>query len=99
MKNVMYLTIAMSLLATAASARTVYYPQEACAEIVSSEYSTGGGDSSFELFEVLCKSAKGEYVALITSWTSAAGMFGFGRAFHETEIKLVPYDGTELKAE
>lgn len=99
MKQLLSLTVAMSLLATASFARTIYYPQEACAEIMSSEYSTGGGDSSFELFEVLCKSAKGEYVALITSWGSAAGMLGWGRAFHETEIKLVPYDGTELKAE
>jgi hypothetical protein len=99
MKQLLSLTVAMSLLATASFARTIYYPQEACAEIMSSEYSTGGGDTAFELFEILCKSADGKYTAFITSWTSAAGFLGFGRAFHETQIDLIPYNGTELRSD
>lgn len=82
----------------AANGKTINYPRDACAEIVSSEYSTGGGDTAFELFEILCKSKDGTYTSFITSWTSAAGMLGWGRAFHETEINLVPYDGKELVA-
>lgn len=80
-------------------AKTVYYPREACAEIVSSEYSTGGGDSSIEIFEILCKSADGKYTSFITSWGSAAGLLGWGRAFHEERIDLVPYDGDKLKVD
>ena len=99
MKKVFILSAAMSLLSTAAMAKTIYYPEAACAEIVSSEYSTGGGDTAFELFEILCKSSDGKYTAFITSWTSAAGFLGFGRAFHEQQIDLVPYNGTELRSD
>lgn len=83
----------------AVEAKTVLYPREACAEIVSAEYSTGGGDKAFELYEILCKSHDGVYTTFITSWTSAAGFLGWGRVFHETEINLVPYEGKELIAQ
>lgn len=99
MKKLLSLTAAMSLLATASFARTVYYPRESCAEIVSSEYSTAGGDSSFQLYEIMCKDKEGKYTTFITSWVSASSFFGLGRAFHETQIDLVPYDGQELKAD
>ena len=84
---------------TAADAKTVYYPKNACAEIVSAEYSTGGGDSAIELYEILCKSADGKYTSFVTSWGSAAGLLGWGRAFHEEVINLIPYDGDKLTAE
>lgn len=87
------------MLASPALAKTIYYPREACAEIVSSEYSTGGGDTAFELFEILCKSKDGVYTSFITSWTSAAGYFGLGRVFHEEQINLVPYDANQLRVE
>ena len=96
-------TIVLSaLLVTAASvaeARTVYYPQNACAEIVSAEYSTGGGDTAYELYEILCKDANGKYTSFVTSWVSVSGMFGLGRAFHEEVISLVPYDGATLTSD
>lgn len=82
-----------------ANAKTIYYPATACAEIVSAEYSAGNGDTMFEQYEILCKSADGKYTSFIASWGSVAGAFGFGRAFAETEINLVPYDGSELKAD
>lgn len=90
--------IATALLATAApaAARDVFYPERYCAEIVSSEYSTGGGDSSFEMFEILCRDAQGNYRAFITSWASVAGFFGLGRVAHETQINLIPHSGEEL---
>lgn len=93
------LATALVFAGTSAFAKTVYYPEKYCAEIVSSEYSTGGGDSAFELFEILCKSADGKYTSFITSWTSVAGFFGMGRVAHEEVINLVPYDGATLKAE
>jgi hypothetical protein len=83
--------------ATTANAKDILYPQEACAEIVSSEYSTGNGDTSWEQFEILCKSADGRYTSFITSWASAAGFLGFGRVAHETQINLIPYDGKDLR--
>lgn len=85
--------------AVAANAKTIYYPQQACAEIISSEYSTGGGDTAVELFEILCKSEDGVYTSFITSWTSAAGFMGWGRVFHEERIDLVPYDGNSLRVD
>lgn len=87
------------LTATPLSAKTIYYPREHCAEIISSEYSTGGGDTSFEMFEILCKSKDGQYTAFVASWTSAAGFFKLGRVFHEDVIKLVPHDGNKLKVD
>lgn len=87
------------LAASVANAKVVLYPRAACAEIVSSEYSTGGGDSAFELYEILCKSSEGNYTTFITSWSTAAGFLGFGRAFHETKISLEPHDGPDLVVE
>lgn len=98
MKNVLY-TAGFILAASQANAVTVYYPEAYCAEIVSSEYSTAGGDSSFQLYEIMCKDKEGKYTTFITSWVSASSFFGLGRAFHETRIDLVPYDGQELTTE
>lgn len=87
-----------SSVVTSASAKDILYPREACAEIVSSEYSTGGGDSAFEMFEILCKSDDGSYTTFVTSWTSVSGFLGLGRVAYESRINLIPYDGRELKA-
>jgi hypothetical protein len=87
----------VSFTATTASAKDILYPQEACTEIVSAEYSTGGADTSFSQFEILCRSADGRYTVFVTSWATAAGVFGFGRIAHETQINLIPYDGRELR--
>lgn len=86
-------------MATPALGKTVYYPRESCAEIVSSEYSTGNGNSSLELFEILCKSDTGIYTSFITSWSSAAGLIGWGRVFHEERFDFVPYNGNKLKVD
>ena len=86
-----------SLVATSATAKDILYPREACAEIVSAEYSTGGADTSFSQFEILCRSADGRYTAFVTSWATVSGFLGFGRVGHETQINLIPYDGSELR--
>lgn len=78
---------------------TVYYPREHCAEIVSAEYSTGGGDSGIQMYEILCKSKDGKYTTFVTDWVSVAGLFGLGRLSYEEVINLVPYDGNTLKTE
>lgn len=82
-----------------AVAETAYYPQVACAEIVSSEYSTGGGDSAYQMLEILCKDANGKYTTFVTNWMTAAGFLGIGRVFYVERFDYVPYDGTVLKVE
>jgi hypothetical protein len=97
--NKILISALFTLIATAANAKTVYYPEAACKEILSSEYSTGGGDSSWEMYEILCRDADGRYTTFVTSWASVAGFFGMGRIAYEETINLVPYNGTILKAE
>lgn len=98
MKNVMTAAI-LVMMASTANARTVYYPAAACAEIVSAEYSTAGGDSAIQLYEILCKDSNGKYTTFVTDWSSASSFFGLGRIFYEDVINLVPYDGDKLQAE
>ena len=97
--NKILISALFTLIATAANAKTVYYPETACKEILSSEYSTGGGDSSWEMYEILCRDADGRYTTFVTSWASVAGFFGMGRVAYEETINLVPYNGTILKTE
>lgn len=54
------LSMAFIVVGTVASARTVYYPEQFCTEILSSEYSTGNGDSAVEQLETLCKDDQGK---------------------------------------
>lgn len=97
MKN---LLIASLILLTAtpafAGTKTVYYPQEACAEILSQEYSTGGGDTVFQILEILCKDAEGNYTGFAVSWGSAAGFLGMGRVGMVDKFIYTPYDGDTL---
>lgn len=93
------LIVSLISFAAPAFAKTIYYPQKYCAEIVSAEYSTGSGDTAYSQYEILCKSTDGKYTTFQAEWATAAGMFGLGRVFSETRIDLVPYDGEELKSE
>lgn len=97
--NKILISALFTLIATTANAKTVYYPEAACKEILSSEYSTGGGDTSWEMYEILCRDADGRYTTFVTSWASVAGFFGMGRIAYEETINLVPYNGAILKAE
>jgi hypothetical protein len=99
MNKLILSTVLAALVAAPVSAKTVYYPKEYCAEILSSEYSTGGGDSSFNMFEILCKDAQGKYRTLVTSWVTVSGFLGFGRVAFDEVIELKPYDGKTLKSE
>ena len=88
-----------AMLATTASAKTVYYPKSSCDEIVSQEYSTGGGDKMFQILEILCKDESGKYTGFVATWGSAAGFFGMGRIASETRFDYVPYEGNKLKVD
>lgn len=99
MNKLILSTILAAAIAAPVSAKTVLYPKEYCAEILSSEYSTGGGDSSFNMFEILCKDASGKYRAFVTSWGTVSGFLGIGRISFDEVIELKPYDGKTLTTE
>lgn len=98
MKTVI-LAAALIVTGFAAEARNVYYPKDACNEIVSAEYSTAGGDSAIQLYEILCKDSSGNYTTFVTDWSSASSFFGLGRVFYENQINLIPYDGENMTSE
>lgn len=97
MNKLIVSTVLAAIIAAPASAKTVLYPEKYCSEILSSEYSTGGGDSSFNMFEILCKDAQGNYRAFVTSWTTASGWLGLGRVIYDEVIELQPYNGELLQ--
>jgi hypothetical protein len=73
---------------------TVFYPKDTCAEIISQEYSTGGGKSAFHVLEILCRDAEGNYTGLVDSWGSLTGAIGFGRIKVIERFKYVAVPGT-----
>lgn len=84
MKRIAFLMVTASLLAQPVAAgtpkvATVYYPKAECAEIVSQEYSTGGGNASLHMLEILCRNDEGSYVGFVASWSSISNVFGLGR--------------------
>jgi hypothetical protein len=97
--NKILIAALIATFATSAGAKTIYYPAAACTEILSSEYSTGGGNTAWEMFEILCRDVDGKYTAFVTSWASVAGFLGFGRLAHEEVITLVPHNGNKLKVD
>lgn len=101
MNKVMGLALAFVVAGSAAHAESkkVYYPQSACAQIVSQEYSTGGGNTTWQMLEILCVDDVGKYTGFVTSWGSAAGFLGFGRLGAESRFDYIPYDGNELKVD
>jgi hypothetical protein len=99
MNKLILSTVLATIIAAPASAATVFYPEKYCAEILSSEYSTGGGDTAFNMFEILCKDAEGNYRTFVTSWATASGWLGLGRIIYDEVIELKPYDGEVLQAQ
>ena len=99
MNKLILSTLLAVIIAAPVSAKTVLYPEKHCAEILSSEYSTGGGDSSFNMFEILCKDASGNYRSFVTSWTTASGWLGLGRLIYDEVLELKPYNGEVLQAQ
>ncbi len=99
MNKLILSTLFAVIVAAPVSAKTILYPEKYCTEILSSEYSTGGGDSSFNMFEVLCKDASGNYRAFVTSWATASGWLGIGRLIYDEVIELKPYNGEVLQAQ
>jgi hypothetical protein len=82
-----------------AEGETINYPRAACTEIVSSDFSAPGGESSVNIYEILCKDSSGKYTTFTTTWQTAGSFFGLGRYTSPERIDLVPYDGNVLSIE
>ena len=82
-----------------ADTKTVYYPEKACDQIVSQEYSTGGGDTMWQYVEILCEDSEGNYTGFVAKWGSGAGMLGLGRLAMVDKFVYKPYSGSKLKVE
>jgi len=67
----------------------VDYPSY-CVNIENDEYSTGGGDSIFEIMEVGCRTKDNIYVKYLVSNVLPGGFFGAGRLNFPVRILYVP---------
>lgn len=101
MNRVLYIASVIAMFAgpVFADTLTVYYPERHCAEILSQEYSTGGGETAWQILEILCRDSDGNYNGFVDSWASAAGFFGMGRLAIPDRFQYVPYDGDTLRVE
>lgn len=96
MKNILLSIPLIMLAGTAMADTTIVYPQDKCVEIVGTDYSAPGGDSSTYIFELLCKDAEGTHRVFVTTWKTTGAFFGLGRAAASTVITLEPGDVTNL---
>jgi hypothetical protein len=78
---------------------TIKYPQDACDEIVSQEYSTGGGDTVVQSVEILCRDKSGRYTGFVAGKGSISGYFKLGRFTMPDRFNYVPYSGSTLLIE
>lgn len=85
----MKLTILLLLSILSAQALSAKCTVPMSCEIISSEFSTGGGDKLLVLMEVDCKKADGTINKYIHQKASAAGLLGFGRWVTPEKITFV----------
>lgn len=95
MKSITIASI-VALFATPAIAETmtVVYPAKLCTEIVGSDFSSPGGDSSRYTFELMCKDETGAYRIFMTNWMTGSSFLGFSRAATPDVIRLVPSENS-----
>ena len=104
-RHKLYISVmALSIFATSAVAngkRTVLvkYPEKYCDEIVSQEYSTGGGKTPIQLLEILCKDSEGSYRGFVGQLGSSSGLFGLGRYSYIKTFIYQPHQGERLVLE
>ncbi len=92
------LTLISLLLFTApsyASTAECYVPKEC--KIVSSEFSTGGGDKAFYITEVDCQQEDGMIVKYVDTEFSIGGLFGMGRISTPDKIIFKPREDDKDK--
>jgi len=87
MKRFVIALAAVPLMCSAAFADIVILPKE-CLEVVSSEFSTGNGDSAFFQLEVMCRTGEQSWSIYTAEKGSVAGLFGMGRISQPKEIRI-----------
>ena len=75
---------------------TCYYPEGL--NILSTEFSTGGGDKFMVILEVFGEK-DGKYVTYLDSSIHASGIFGLGRLTIPSRINYVPWEHDYIKLE
>ena len=85
-------------LAVCTNAEDVCYYPEGC-EIISSEFSTGGGKKAFYIMELDCKLEDGSIVKYIDVEFSAAGMLNMGRVSVPRKIVFKEHSKDELECD
>ncbi|MBT8762540.1 hypothetical protein KFV02_01160 [Desulfohalobiaceae bacterium Ax17] len=90
--------ILMFLVGTAfAETWKCYYPKGT--EIISSEFSTGGGKKVIMYIEVDVRYPDGRYVKYLDSIIKTAGFLGLGRIVIPDKIVFVPWDKDAIRLE
>ena len=78
LKKVAFIVVALILFAQpvlAVSHCMVKVPRE-CHQVMSSEFSSGGGDAVYYYYEVFCKRKNGTYKTFLATYTNTAGILG-----------------------
>lgn len=104
MNRITYFAIVVAIVAmfafpAFAGTKTVYYPADACNEIVSQQFSSGSGDTMWHYLEILCRDENGVYTGFMDSWSSITGILGAGRISIPDRFDYVPYEGNALRVE
>lgn len=77
-KLVIAILLCLGIVLSAFTVEYVYYPQNV-KEIISAEYSTGGGDSMIIYVEVFCKMDDGTYRIFFAEKITASSFFNMSR--------------------
>lgn len=91
------LVLSCSYAVSARAENVCYYP-EGC-EIISSEFSTGGGKRALYVMELDCRQKDGSMVKYIDVEFSAAGMLNMGRISVPRKIVFKEHDKDELECD
>ncbi len=86
------------LFSTAANAENICLYPQGC-EIISSEFSTGGGEKAFYLMELDCKHEDGSITKYLDAEFSVGGFFGVGRLAMPRKVVFKPHDEDELECD
>jgi hypothetical protein len=76
---------------------TCYIPEKG--EIISSEFSTGGGEKAFLLIEVDIRFKDGKVIKYLDNKVSASGFLGFGRFTIPDRIEFKRWDKDAISLE
>ncbi len=98
MNNTVKALAALALVSTNAYADGVCLIPKDC-EIISSEFSTGGGEKALYIMEVDCKTTDGTVIKYLSTEVSAGGLLGMGRLAMPRKIVFKKDDRDNLECD